>query len=230
MTDDQTNLPMKDEIRNIGEEAQQDAGFQKMLKFKKGTYICDGEEVPLGTRMLAHTLSWTKAWIHFVDQKVVERKNYRIARGERAPERERLPDNDQSKWPIGINKLPADPWVYQYLLPMENPETGDVAIFVASSFGGRRAIADLCTAWSRRAAQIQKLGKVGGQPFVTLQTVLMPTKNFGDVPRPHFEIVSWDDPDELAEILDGSPVLAKPRIEVSEEVLKKQEFDDEIPF
>lgn len=223
---EKTNLPMKSEAELIGEEAAQDAGFQKMLKFKKGDYISDGEDVPLGTKYLAHTLGWTKAWVHFVDQKVVERKNYRVARGERAPEREKLPDQDQSKWPIGINKQPADPWVYQYLLPMEDMHTGEIQIFVASSFGGRRAVADLCQLWSRRAASMQKAGKIGGQPVITLQMVMMPTKNFGDVPRPHFEVVGWDDPDDPAANVIGP----KPRVEVSEEALKKAEFNDEIPF
>ena len=88
MTEETSNLPTKDEIDNIGNEAQKDAGFQKMLKFKKGDYFCDGEEVPLGTKYIAHCIGWTKTWVHFVDQKVVERKLYRIAEGQRAPERD----------------------------------------------------------------------------------------------------------------------------------------------
>jgi hypothetical protein len=54
----------------------------------------------------------------------------------------------------------------------------------------------------------------------------MPTKNFGDVPRPHFEIVGWDDDG----VVDGGGVPREPIRTVSEAVLKKQEFDDEIPF
>jgi hypothetical protein len=216
-------LPARhDEARNIGEEAERDAGFQKMLKFKKGEYWCDGVEVDLGTKLVAHCVGWTKTWVHFVDQKVVDRKVYRVARRERAPERDQLPDNDQSKWPIGINKQPADPWVYQYLLPMEDPATGEVRIFVGSSFGGRRAVADLCTAYSRRAEKLKAAGKVCGQPIIALQMLMMPTKNFGDVPRPHFEIVGWDDEAATSE--------REPIRTVSEAAIKKQEFDDEIPF
>jgi hypothetical protein len=225
-TNNPDNLPMKDEARNIGEEAERDAGFQKMLKFKKGTYICDGEEISLGTKLIAHCIGWTKTWVHFVDQKVVDRKVYRVSRGERAPERDQLPDNDQSQWPIGINKLPADPWVYQYLLPMEDQRTGEVRIFVGSSFGGRRAVADLCAAYSRRAVK----NKSSGQPIITLQMLLMPTKNFGDVPRPHFEIVGWDDEREMVDDGGGPRAPREPIRTVSEAVLKKQEFDDEIPF
>jgi hypothetical protein len=223
--DQVSNLPMKDEASNIGDEAQRDAGFEKMLKFKKGIYYCDGEEIALGTKLIAHCVGWTKTWVHFVDQKVIERKIYRVARGEKAPERDQLPDNDQSKWPIGINRLPADPWVYQYLLPLEDPHTEEVRIFVGSSFGGRRAVADLCAAYSRRAVK----NKSSGQPIITLQTLMMPTKNYGDVPRPHFEIVGWDDMNERVDVAEGIQPR-EPIREVSEAVLKKQEFEDDIPF
>jgi hypothetical protein len=209
------NLPARNEAQNIGDEASRDAGFQKMMKFKKGVYTCDGEEIAIGTKLIAHCIGWTKCWIKFVEQKVVERKIYRVARGEKAPERDQLDDNDQSKWPIGINRQPADPWVYQYLLPMEDPRTSEVRIFVGSSFGGRRAVADLCAAYSRR---VQK-NPSSGQPIITLQMLMMPTKNFGDVPRPHFEIAGWDDESQKPEIRA-----------VSEELLRREQFDDEIPF
>ena len=221
--DNPNNLPSKDdETSNLLDAVKGDTGFEKLLKFKQGEYFCDGEEVPLGTKLVAHCIGLNRAWVHFADGTVVERKLYRAARNEIPPERYELPDTDRSKWPIGINKQPADPWVYQYLLPMEDPATGDVRIFVGSSFGGRRAVADLCAAYSRRA----KKTPGGGQPIITLQMVMMPTKNFGDKPRPHFEIVGWDDG------TGGSDDGGTPREirEVSAEVLKKQEFDDDIPF
>jgi hypothetical protein len=215
-TSNPDNLPMKDdETRNLMDGAEGDAGFQKMLKFKKGLYYCDGEEIDLGTRMIAHVVGYTKTWVHFEDQKVIERKVYRVARGEKPPDRHELPDKDENKWPIGINKLPADPWVLQSLLPMEDPKSGEVRIFIASSFGGKRAVGDLVTAYARRRVK----NKNSGQPIITLQMRMMPTKNFGDVPAPHFEIVGWADEGVEREIRT-----------VSEEVMKKQEFDDEIPF
>ena len=169
------------EAENIVNEASTDAGFQKMLKFKKGDYWCDGEEVPLGTVYLAHCKAWTKTWVHFENRTVVERKVYRVARGEKAPERDQLPNNDESTWPPGPDgKKKQDPWVLQYLLPMENPETGDVQIFVAQSFGGRRAVSELCTQWGRRVVKNPK----AGQPIIKIGKSMMPTKNFGDVPSP----------------------------------------------
>jgi hypothetical protein len=201
------------EIENIQNEARQDAGFQSMLKFKKGRYFCEGEEVSMDAEYLAHCRAWAKTWVHFEDNKVVERKIYRVANGEHAPERDQLPDNDESAWPIGLNDKPQDPWVLQYLLPLENPETGDVHIFVAQSFGGRRAVGELCTKWAKRAAR-----SGSGQPLVKLAVAQMPTKKWGDVPRPDFVIIGWDDgatTDIVKEVKAGDI---------------KEEFNDEIPF
>ena len=219
MTDQTSNLPAKDEIQNILDEAQKDVGFQKLLKFVKGHYICNKDEVPRSTKYLAHARGWAKTWVKFVDKKVVDRKTYRIFRGERVPDRDELGDQDQSRWEIGINRMPADPWVLQYLLPMENVETDEVQIFVTSSRGGQIAVGTLCTEFAKRAKQQNK----DSQPFVILQTQLMSTKNFGDVIRPHFEVIGWDDPSH-------GVTAREPVREVSAEALKKGEMDDEIPF
>ena len=201
------------EVENIHTAAQEDAGFEKILKFKKGEYLIGEELIPLGAQYLAHARAWTKCWIKFCDGEVAERKPYRVALGEKPPEREDLDDLDKTLWPEGIDGKPADPWVFQYLLPLEDLSTGEVVIFVASSFGGRRAIADLCAAYAKRAAKATRCG----QPIVRLGKAEMPTKKFGKVPRPLFEVVRWDDA-----VDDVSPV-APP-------IALKHDLDDEIPF
>ena len=45
----------------------------------------------------------------------------------------------------------------------------------------------------------------------------MPTKKFGKVPRPHFEIVGWD---EIADDVNATPPA----------VISEDEFRDQIPF
>lgn len=208
------SLPISKEAQRIADEANQDAGFQSMIKFKKGLYYSEGEEVPLGHTYIAHAIGWTKCWIKFEGGQVADRRVYRVAAGEKAPERDQLPDNDQRHWPNGLDGRPADPWVYQYLLPLEDPITGEVRIFVGSSFGGRRAVADLCAAFGRRA----RTNPGSGQPVIKLDTTMMPTKRFGEVPRPLFVITGWDGESEQAPV------------QVDVEALKKAEFDDEIPF
>jgi hypothetical protein len=208
----QTNAltPRATEVENIHAAAQEDAGFEKILKFKKGEYFVGEDEIALGTEYLAHTTAWTKSWIKFADGEVAERKMYRVALGEKPPEREDLDDLDKDNWPEGLDGKPADPWVYQYLLPLENLSNGEVVIFVTSSFGGRRAIADLCSAYVKRT---KKTGC--GQPIIKLSKTDMPTKKFGKVPRPLFEVISWDE--EKAGDVEVMPPA-------------KADISDEIPF
>ena len=201
------------EIDNILGAAQEDAGFAKLLKFKKGEYFIGEELVPLGTEYIAHAVGWTKCWIKFRDGEVVERQTYRVALGEQPPERENLDDLEKDNWPEGIDGKPADPWTLQYLLPLEKLSDGDVVIFTTSSFGGRQAVADLCKAYAKRAEKNANCG----QPIVKLAKTEMPTKKFGRVPRPRFEIVGWDDP--LSAFAEAPPPVAP-----------EGEFEDSIPF
>ena len=207
-----TNLPAKQEANAIGQAAQEDAGFEKLLKFKKGVYECDNAEVPLDSEYIAHCVGWTKCWIKFVDAKVVDRTMYRVADGRRAPDREELDDNDRNKWGNGPNGQPSDPWVYQYLLPLENKE-GDLVVFVTSSIGGKRAVADLCKSYARRT---DRTG-VSEQPVIKLGKAVMPTRMYGDVPRPLFTIVGWDGSSEGVREVKAPETL-------------HQELNDEIPF
>ena len=199
------------ELENIATAAQEDAGFEKILKFKKGEYFVGEEEILLGSEYLAHVVGWTKCWIKFVDGEVAERKIYPVAKGARPPDREDLDDLDESKWEEGLDGKPADPWVYQYLLPLENRSNGELVIFVTSSFGGRRAVADLCQLYTRR---MQKMGP--GQPIIKLAKADMPTKKFGKVPRPLFEVIGWD----------NNPVESSPPAETS----SSGDTNDSIPF
>lgn len=213
----QAMTPAQQEAANIAAEAAAET-FQKMIKFKKegetSVYISDGEVLEIGTQMIAHALAWTKTWVKFKDKEVVERKIYRIARGEKCPERDELDENDPSKWPLGLNNKPSDPWVLQYLVPLESMD-GEVRIFVASSFGGRRAVSELCSAYGRRRVKDPSCG----QPIIRLDKGLMPTRNFGDVARPQFTIVGWDDQGIRGEVK-----------EIATEAMKREEFNDEIPF
>jgi hypothetical protein len=207
------NLPATQEANEIRKAADEDGAFESLLKFKKGDYSCAGEPVAMGTQYIAHCIGWTRCWIKFENQQVVDRKMYRVAEGRRPPDREELDSNDSSTWSMGPNGQPSDPWVYQYLLPMEHTETGDVCIFVTASIGGKRGVADLCKAYSRRVARTGK----SEQPIVALAKAVMPTRMFGDVPRPQFDIVGWtgDQHESIREIKPQS---------------LREELHDDIPF
>lgn len=199
---------------NILAAARENAGFDKILKFKKGQYVIGDENVPLGTEYIAHPEGWTKSWIKFEENKVVERRLYCIARGEKPPEREDLDDQDKSDWTKGLDGKPQDPWQPQSLLPLENPMSGEIVVFASSSFGGKRAVADLCSAWAKREQRGYR-----GQPLVQLQSVEMPTKKFGKVQRPEFKITGWTD--TAGDAFVDAPTSKKTAADA---------VDDEIPF
>jgi hypothetical protein len=206
------NVPITiNEAENILAAAREHAGFEKILKFRKGEYFIGDESIPLGTELLAHPEAWTKSWIKFEGGKVTDRKLYRVARGEVPPEREELDDLDRTAWESGSNGQ-QDPWVKQQLLPFENLTTGEVVVFATSSIGGMRAIGELCSAWAKREKR-----RNHGQPIVRLRSDEMPTKNFGKVPCPKFEIAGWSD--------TGSDAFEVPPPVVSEE-----EFEDQMPY
>lgn len=205
-----------DETDNILNAAQDDAGLGKILKFKKGDYLIGDDKIPLDTEFIVHTNAWVKSWIKFVDNKVADRKVYRVALGEKPPVREELDDLDKSLWPDGIDGKPADPWTLQYMLPFENVSNGEIVIFATSSVGGRRAVGDLCLTYGRRAKKGYR-----GHPIVTLAAGQMPSKKYGKVPAPVFKIIGWDDAAD--NVTDGT-------LEEPPPVTSENEFDDEISF
>src|SRR5271168_339659 len=127
---DQSITTRSTEVENIESEARTDAGFDPFLTFKKGDYFIDENGVALGTEYVAHPEAWVKVWRKYNGEQVVDRKVYRVAKGERPPEREDLDDwPGTENWPIGDDGKAYDPWALQYLVPFENPETGEVVVF-----------------------------------------------------------------------------------------------------
>jgi hypothetical protein len=205
----------KTEADNILSAVQEDAGFGKILKFRKGEYFISDDLIPLGTKYLVHAAAWIKIWIKFVDGKVEDRKIYRVALGEKPLEREELDDLDLIGRKDADGK-PNDSWVFQYALPFENMATGELVIFATQSVGGQQAVRELCDTYARRIKKGQH-----GQPIIQLDVTEMHSKKYGRVQRPLFEITGWDDsgtstPDEnLAAVTAAA---------------KHDDMDDEIPF
>ena len=208
------DLPAVQEANALENLFSDDAGFDKMLKFgtqqARDKYFADGQEVPLGTVFLAHCVGAAKRWIKFVDGKMAEQRTYRA--GQVPAERDELDDNDPMKWPSGLDDKPADPWVMQSLLPLEN-ETGELFVFITRSWGGRRAVGNLMKSYNLRT---RRTGK-SEQPYVKLGKSSFPSKKYGNVASPVFEIVSWDSVKEGKREIKGLETLT-------------EEMDDQIPF
>jgi hypothetical protein len=234
------DLTQHSEIENIQAAAKEDSGFEEFLTFKKGHYFVGDDEIPLGTKFIAYAKSWVKIWIKFVEGEPPQRQVYRVALGERPPERDELDDLDDSKWTPGLDDKPSDPWVFQFLLPLENVDSGEVLIFKTQSFGGKRAVAKLCETWAKRAGRVSGCGS----PIVKLAASEMPSKKWGRVPAPHFEIINWDDrataePDVLPPAPNETPAApSTPRKYSPDRITSglpknsggNADLDDEIPW
>jgi hypothetical protein len=189
-SDNKKIVTISSEVENVEETAREDASFEAFLSFKKGEYVVDEKEVPVGTEYLAHPEAWLKVWRKYDGEKVVERHVYRTAKREKPQVREDLDDWPGTEgWPIGDDGKPYDPWALLYLVPFENAETGDMVVFSTRSIGGRRAVADLAVAWARRCKKIKNCGS----PKIRLAVTSMPSKKWGPVKRPLFQIVDWED-------------------------------------
>jgi hypothetical protein len=213
------DLTQHSEIKNIQSAAQEDSGFEEFLTFRKGKYFVGDDEIPLGTKFIAYAKAWTKVWIKFVEDAPPERKIYRVAAGERPPEREELDDLDEANWPLGLDDKPSDPWVFQFLLPLENIDSGEVLIFKTQSFGGRKAVAKLCETWARHAGHVSTCGS----PVVKLAASEMPSKKWGRVPAPCFEVAGWQEDKPATE-----PEVLPPNAPKNSG--GNADLDDEIPF
>jgi hypothetical protein len=65
------------------------------------------------------------------------------------PARETLGDLDTTKWELGLDGKPADPWQHHVYLVLQRGDTGELFTYVTSSVTGRRAIGNLLRHYDR---------------------------------------------------------------------------------
>jgi hypothetical protein len=179
----------------------------KILKFQKGKYFVGDDELAINSELIAHVTQLARGWVKFKNGELVDRRIGKVIDGFVAPQRKDLDDNDQSMWEKNERGERRDPWVSQSYLPLENPETGEVIVFVSGSAGGRGAIGALVNIASRNLHK--------GQPIIQLGVRSYKHKQFGRIENPDFPIVGWTG------AIGGVP-LALPS--------KHPAFDDEIPW
>jgi hypothetical protein len=154
----------------------------KLLKFAKGHYQIGDDEVT-GHTCLAHVDKMMRGWVKFGDGKVADQRVGKVADGFEVPKRDELGDLDQDQWERDAAGKPRDPWALQYYLPVEDMDTGDVAVFVTSSRGGIGAIGQLCDTFAKNVRN--------GLPIIKLGVSSYKHKAYGRIEVPDFQIVSW---------------------------------------
>jgi hypothetical protein len=198
-------------LREVAREMQTSGELGRLLKFTKGHYTIGDDEVSVGAEMIAHVNQLAHGWVKFKDSKVVDQQIGKPAEGFKMPFREELDDQDEASWERDATGRPRDPWSQQYYLPMENAETGDVAVFVTGSHGGRGALGKLINCYARNAKN--------GLPIIKLAVASYKHRTYGRIETPDFPIIGWT----------GGPPLA-PGGELEPAGASSNDLDDDIPF
>ena len=167
----------------------QDASSGTVLRFSKdGTFTkpTQGDEkVEEGTQLVCH---WdqARAGLQRFGQEG-ERPDVRVdlVFGGSPPTREDLGENDESEWPITkMTGKKEDPWRRVMMVPLENPETGEILIFSTMSKTGLRAVANLL---HQSARMMQK--EPDKLPVIKLRAGGYNDKRYGWIRVPAFEFV-----------------------------------------
>ena len=195
-----------------------------LLKFSdwRWTKGKEGTEIPEGTQLVA--LATAAGWVKWLDGKPVE---YLMRQpGKKLSERDELGDLDKTKWELGPDGQPKDPWQNTRFVYLVDPISAEAYTFVTASWGGRQAVNDL-------AEQIQRMRykNPGASPLVELHAEPWMTR-FGRKSKPFFKVVDW--PGEERQAIDrhgGGPRNGRPPpalVEASS--IPSRSIDDEIPF
>jgi hypothetical protein len=189
----------------------------QMLKYTDGYYVVDKTE-PLPDEPLV-AVGVTTVWVKWRDGKPVE--HCVTATGQAHPERDDLPDHDETLWPPGVDGKPADPWKDTRYLYLVNPRTGADYTFVTDTYGGRRAIGNL-----KSKINNVRVAYPGAVPVINATSAPFKTQ-FGMKKRPEFEVISWRKANGGS--TPDAPNDPKAKL-VEQPKAKDQQFEDDIPF
>ena len=125
----------------------------RMVKFtKNGEYATGDDDTIIGDDVdfIALVDQTLIGWVKFNSEGAPpDRVMGLLYEGFVMPPRSSLPDLDQSKWEMGLDGRPADPWQHHVYLVLQKADTSELFTFVTSSVTGRRAIGTLLRHYDR---------------------------------------------------------------------------------
>jgi hypothetical protein len=125
----------------------------RMIKFgKAGTFITadDDETIDETTDFVALVDQTLVGWVKFNGAgEPPDRVMGVLYDGFAMPPRETLGNADVSKWELGLDGKPADPWQHHVYLVLQRGDTQELFTYVTSSITGRRAIGNLLRHYDR---------------------------------------------------------------------------------
>jgi hypothetical protein len=193
-------VPGFDPFAAYGQEAA--SGGANFLKFAKGEWLLgqNGDEQPLGRKLVANMNELAIGWIRWTDGKPQERRMGLLASGFRPETRDALGYTDQELWDTGDDGKAVDPWTFTNELPLADPDTGEQMVFSASSKGGIGGIGNLCKSYSK-----ERRSRGDQVPVIELQRDSYMHPVYKKLYVPVLAIVDWRD-----NMPDASPVVAEP--------------------
>jgi hypothetical protein len=149
------NLPAVQQNGSYREQYLNDIArdFGRPLKFSKdGVWVTADDDAPVSeTATFIVLANQTRiGWIKFNGEgRTPTLEAGLLYEGYRMPPREEMGNLDQSTWEIGLDGKPADPWLHQVDLVLQNQETAEMFHFAARSKTARRAVGVLLRHYDR---------------------------------------------------------------------------------
>jgi hypothetical protein len=158
----------------------------KLIRFSKGDYIADKQEIHAGTEMVAAVDALVVGWVRWSGKQQVERHLGRIADGFREPERDELGWHDEASWERDSEGRPSDPWQKTGLLPLKRISDGELFTLTLNGRGrGGEAIGRLVGAYGRSRM------REDSYPIIKLGVDAYEHKTYGRIKYPILPIVGW---------------------------------------
>jgi hypothetical protein len=186
----------------------------RLVRFRKGAFIVGRDELDISGAILA-ACGVTRLWQKWHNKSVVEQIPF--VRGQLFPEEvDEIEDNGE----------PGE-WQLSSLLYLQDLDSGADYTFSSSSFGGRRAVAQLNWQITNKRSMFP-----GVLPLVKLSATKFRSRDYGEIDRPEFVIVRWVGPDgepaaaQVATIPSHDEHTARP----PQARTPVNDLDDDIPF
>jgi hypothetical protein len=150
--------------------------------------LADDVEVPSGTEFIAFLHETQRGFIKFNTDGPPDAHMVRIDENAEVPTRDSLGDNDETKWPIGLDGNRTDPWKEQFAFPMARTDAGgELFIYVARGVVAMNSVRDLLGRWRYHPKRRQGL-----IPVIAVKNGTYWSKRFNaDRPKAELVIVGW---------------------------------------
>src|SRR5262249_19126014 len=160
-----------------------------LLKYSEGKWTKGKEGIEVEEDISLVALATAAGCVKWHDGKPVE---YRMRElGKKLPERDELGDLDKTKWELGPDGQPKDPWQNTRFVYFVDPVSAEAYTFVTASWGGRQAVNDLAEQIRRGRDR-----RPGASPLVELRAESWMTK-FGRKSKPFFKVIQASGPPSL---------------------------------